>query len=93
MIFKLTYCPTISLIVTVMDNLAFFVDVNSVAMLPLRFWCVCKKLAVLACLTMLKVKLNQNVPNKSADLLKKIGLMGTVQCRYSYADYCSCFFH
>jgi len=37
-----------------------------------------KKLTVLACLTMSKLKMNQHVPNKSTDLLKKIGLMGTV---------------
>jgi len=36
-----------------------------------------KKSAVLACLTMAKLKMNQRVPNKNADLLKKIGLMGT----------------
>jgi len=38
---------------------------------------VLKKSAVLACLTMAKLKLNQRVPNKNADLLKKISLMGT----------------
>jgi len=27
---------------------------------------------------MSKLKMNQHVPNKSSDLLKKIGLMGTV---------------
>jgi len=37
-----------------------------------------KKSMVLACLTMSKLKMNQHVHNKSADLLKKIGLMGTV---------------
>jgi len=36
-----------------------------------------KKSAVLACLTMAKLKINQRVPNKSADLLKKISLMET----------------
>jgi len=36
-----------------------------------------KKSAVLACLTMAKLKINQHVPNKNADLLKKISLMGT----------------
>jgi len=36
-----------------------------------------KKLVVLACLTMSKLKMNQRAPNKKADLLKKIGLMGT----------------
>jgi len=36
-----------------------------------------KKSAVLACLTMVKLKRNQLVPNKNADLLKKISLMGT----------------
>jgi len=37
-----------------------------------------KKLAVLACLTISKLKMNQRVPNKNADLLEKISLMGTV---------------
>jgi len=37
-----------------------------------------KKSVVLACLTMSKLKMNQHVPNKIADLLKKISLMGTV---------------
>jgi len=36
-----------------------------------------KKSAVLACLAMAKLKMNQRVPNKNADLLKKISLMGT----------------
>jgi len=36
-----------------------------------------KKLVVLACFTMSKLKMNQRVPNKNADLLKKISLMGT----------------
>jgi len=35
-----------------------------------------KKSAVLACLTMSKLKMNQRVPNKNANLLKKISLMG-----------------
>jgi len=39
---------------------------------------VLKKSVVLACLTMSKLKMNQRVPNKRADLLKKISLMGTV---------------
>jgi len=38
-----------------------------------------KKSVVLACLTMSKLKMNQHVPNKNADLLKKINLMGTEQ--------------
>jgi len=38
-----------------------------------------KETAVLASLTMSKLKMNQHVPNKSADLLKKkTGLIGTV---------------
>jgi len=36
-----------------------------------------KKSAVLACLTMGKVKMIHHVPNKKANLLKKISLMGT----------------
>jgi len=36
-----------------------------------------KKSAVLACSTMGKLKMNRLVPNKNADLLKKISLMGT----------------
>jgi len=36
-----------------------------------------KKSAVLACLTMAKLKMNRHVSNKNADLLKKISLMGT----------------
>jgi len=47
---------------------------------PLRFWCVSvcqKKSAILACLTMAKLKMNRRVPNKNADLLKKISLMDT----------------
>jgi len=36
-----------------------------------------KKSAVLACLTLAKLKMNQRVSNKNADLLKKISLMGT----------------
>jgi len=36
-----------------------------------------KKSAVLACLTMTKLKINQHGPNKNVDLLKKISLMGT----------------
>jgi len=36
-----------------------------------------KKSAVLAFLTMAKLKMNQRVPNKNADLLKKISLVGT----------------
>jgi len=36
-----------------------------------------KKSVVLACLTMAKLKMNQRVPNKNTDLLKKISLMGT----------------
>jgi len=35
-----------------------------------------KKSAVLACLTMSKLKMNQHVPNKNADLLKKNQLNG-----------------
>jgi len=38
--------------------------------------CVPKKSAVLACLTMAKLKLNWHVPNKNVVLLKKIILMG-----------------
>jgi len=46
---------------------------------PLRFWCVsmCPKINDLACLTMEKLKINRGAPNKNADLLKKISLMGT----------------
>jgi len=49
------------------------------AVFPLRFWYVSllKKLAVLACLTMAKLKIYQRVPNKNADLLKKISLIET----------------
>jgi len=36
-----------------------------------------KKSAVLACLTVAKLKMNRRVPNKNADLLKKISLVGT----------------
>jgi len=36
-----------------------------------------EKSAVFACLTMGKLKMNRRVPNKNADLLKKISLMGT----------------
>jgi len=36
-----------------------------------------KKSTVLACLTMAKLKMNRRVPNKNADLLKKISVMGT----------------
>jgi len=36
-----------------------------------------KKSAILACLTMAKLKMNRRVPNKNADLLKKISLMET----------------
>jgi len=39
--------------------------------------CVPRKSAALACLTMAKLKINRRVPNKNADLLKKISLMGT----------------
>jgi len=35
-----------------------------------------KKSAVLACLTMTKLKMNQHVPNKNDDLLKKNQLNG-----------------
>jgi len=44
-----------------------------------------KKSAVLACLTMAKLIMNQRVPNKNADLLKKISLMGTER-----EDNCRC---
>jgi len=40
---------------------------------------MCPTKALIACLTMSKLKMNQHVPNKSANLLKKIGLMGTVE--------------
>jgi len=43
-----------------------------------------KKSAVLACLTMSKLKVNQHVPNISADLLKKISLIGTVRGRIGF---------
>jgi len=36
-----------------------------------------KKSAVLACVTVTKLKMNRRVPNENADLLKKISLMGT----------------
>jgi len=36
-----------------------------------------KKSTVFACLTMAKLKMNQRVPNKYADLLKKVSLMET----------------
>jgi len=36
-----------------------------------------QKSAILACLTMAKLKMNQHVPNKNTVLLKKISLMGT----------------
>jgi len=36
-----------------------------------------KKLAILVCLAMSKLKMNQHVPSKNADLLKKISLMET----------------
>jgi len=36
-----------------------------------------QKSSVLACLTMAKLKMNRHVPNKNADLLKKISLMET----------------
>jgi len=36
-----------------------------------------KKSAILACLAMLKM--NRHVPNKNADWLKKISLMGTTE--------------
>jgi len=36
-----------------------------------------QKISGLACLTMGKLKMNRRVPNKNADLLKKISLMGT----------------
>jgi len=47
---------------------------------PIKFWyvSVCsKKSAVLACLAMAKLKMNQRIIHKIADLLKKINLMGT----------------
>jgi len=37
-----------------------------------------EKSAVFAHLAMAKLKMNQHVPNKNANLLKKISLMGTV---------------
>jgi len=43
-----------------------------------------KKSVVLVCLTMAKLKMNQRVPNKNADLLKKISLMGTELGTCSY---------
>jgi len=36
-----------------------------------------QKISGLACLTMKKLKMNRRVPNKNADLLKKISLTGT----------------
>jgi len=36
-----------------------------------------QKSVLLACLTMAKLKMNQHVPNKNADMLKKSSLMGT----------------
>jgi len=39
-----------------------------------------QKSAVLACLTMAKLKINQHVPNKNEDLLKKNQLNGNRAC-------------
>jgi len=48
------------------------------AVFLLSFWCVAcaQKSAVLACLTMGELKINQRVPNKNANLLKKNQLNG-----------------
>jgi len=43
-----------------------------------------KKSAILACLKISKLKLNQPVPNKNTDLLKKNQLNGTELMQYHY---------
>jgi len=43
-----------------------------------------KKSAILACLAMSKLKTNQRVPSKNADLLKKISLMGTEELAFPF---------
>jgi len=46
-----------------------------------------KKSAVLACLTMAKLKMNQHVTNKNADLLKKNQLNGNRECQVACKFY------
>jgi len=73
--------------------------VTSVSTKILMCLSVPKKLVVLACLTMSKLKMNRRVPNKNADLLKKNQLNGnsdgncpelkpeTFRCVISYRNY------
>jgi len=43
-----------------------------------------KQSAVLACLTMAKLKMNQRGSNKNADLLKKSSIMGTESLHFTF---------